>query len=233
MRLGRAAIAAFALFLMGGTFAHYLQDGPSRAIPAVILATALVALYVSASFPGLRRSRLSWVAGAMALLVYGPLPFLGEWWSAPGILLAATALGLLARPYALPAFGLVLLVEMAKSLALGDDPATALSWILTVAVASIPLAALTHFVETARVLYATRAELVAVEVAAQRARAMRELEGILGSRLDTIAARGHRVLDAADGEAESLRKELRDMLDVAREAQREMREFAHREQRLP
>ncbi len=106
-----------------------------------------------------------------------------------------------------------------------------MSWILTVAVAAVPLAALTHFAETARVLYETRAELVAVEVAAQRVRSMGELEEILGSRLDAIAQQGFRILGDADGNTE-IRQEAapHGMHDIAVEAQREMREFAHRVQ---
>lgn len=227
VRVGRAAIVAFALFLMAQTFAHYLQMPPGRAIPAVILGMAVVALYIWASFLGARGRRRWWVIGAMAVLVYLPLPFLGEWWSATGVFLAATALGFLAR-HALPAFALVLVVEVVKSLALGDEPAMAMSWILSVVVTSVPLAALTHFAETARALYETRAELAAVEVAAQRVRAMGELEKILGSRLDVIARQGGAVLGNADGEPETVKRQLRRMLDVALEAQREMREFAHR-----
>lgn len=224
----------FALFLMSLTFAHYIQDGSARRLPAVILATAVVALYVVASCAGpLGHRWRRWVVGAMAFLVYAPLPFLGAWWAASGVFLAAAALGLLARPYAPAAFALVILAEALKSAAFGEGLAGAMSWTLTVAVAAVPLAGLTHFAETARVLYATRAELVTVEVAAQRARAMHELEGILGSRLDAIAAQGHKVLGGADGDTETVKTELRHMLDVAREAQREMRGFAHREQRLP
>lgn len=228
MRVGRAAIVAFAFFLMSQTFANYIQNDPDRAVPGVILGAAVVALYVWASFLGARGRRRWWVVGAMTLLVYAPLPLLGEWWSVSGVFLAATALCFLARPYALPAFAVAIIGELVKSLALGDDAAAAMSWILTVVVASVPLAALTHFAETARVLYETRAELVAVEVAAQRVRAMGELEKILGSRLDTIARQGLAVLGNAEGEAEAVKKQLGRMLDVALEAQREMREFAHR-----
>ncbi|TKK89543.1 hypothetical protein FDA94_09130 [Herbidospora galbida] len=231
VRVGRAAVVAFALFLISQTFAHYIQNDPGRAVPAVILGAAVVALYAWAAM-GARGRRRWWIAGAMSVLVYAPLPLLGEWWAISGVFLAATALGFLSRRWALPAFALVLVVELPKSLALGDTPAMAMSWILIVAVASILLAALTRFAETARVLYETRAELVAAEVAAQRVRAMGELEGILGSRLDTIARQGFAVLGNADGDAETVRKQLRGMLDVALEAQREMREFAHRGQHL-
>ncbi len=227
MRVGRAAIVAFALFLMAQTFAHYMQLPPVRAIPAVVLGVAVVALYIWASFLGVRGRRRWWVVGGMTVLVYLPLPLLGEWWAATGVFLAATALGFLAR-HAVPAFVVVLIAELLKSLSFGDEPAVAMSWILSVAVTSVPLAALTHFAETARVLYETRAELVAVEVAAQRVRAMGELEKILGSRLDTIARQGFTVLGNAEGEAETVKKQLRRMLDVALEAQQEMREFSHR-----
>ncbi|WP_157555864.1 hypothetical protein [Herbidospora yilanensis] len=230
VRIGRAAVVAFSIFLMSRTYAHYLQDPPVRAALAVVLATAVIGLYATASFrPGRRRR---WILGAMVLLAYLPLPILGEWWAAAGVFLAAMTLVFLPRPWALPSFALVVVVEGGKSLALGDDLPSAVTWIMTVVISSIPLVALTRFAEMARVLYETRAELVAVEVAAQRARAMRELEGILGSRLDTIAVLGREILTGADGDAETLKKELRGMLAVAREAQREMREFAHREQRL-
>ncbi|WP_157522988.1 hypothetical protein [Herbidospora cretacea] len=229
VRIGRAAVIAFALFLMARTVAHYVQDPPVRAIPAVILTVAVIALYVWSGYLGRSRHRWRFVA-ASAVIVYLPLPLLGAWWAGAGIFLAATVLGFLSRWYALPAFGLVLLLELVKSLALGDDLMTALSWILTVAVAAVPLAALTHFAETARVLYETRAELVAAEVAAQRARAMGELEGILGSRLNAIAQQGFRILSDGDGNTEILRKQLHGIHDIAVEAQREMREFAHRVQ---
>ncbi|WP_433431135.1 hypothetical protein [Nonomuraea sp. CA-141351] len=228
VRLSRAAIAAFAVFLMGRTFAHYLQDGVSHRLPALILATAVVAIYVLAACATPDRRRRRWLIGAIVLLVYAPLPLLGEWWAASGVFLAAAALGLLSRPHALPAFVSVVLAEALKSMLLGDDLTEVMSWTLTVAAAAVLLAGLTHFTETARVLYATRAELVSVTVAAERARAMRELEGILGSRLDAIATQGHRVFTDADDE--SVKEELRRMLDMAREAQREMRGFAHREQ---
>ncbi|MGN9844162.1 hypothetical protein ACTMTI_39155 [Nonomuraea sp. H19] len=232
VRLSRAAIAAFAVFLMSRTFAHYLQAGVAHRFPALILATAVVALYVLAACTALSRRRRRWVMGAMALLVYAPLPLLGEWWAASGVFLAAAALGLLGRPYSLPAFVSVVFAEALKSMLLGDDLAEVMSWTLTVTVAAVLLAGLTHFAETARVLYTTRAELVSVMVAVQRARAMRELEGIVGSRLDAIAAQGHKVLADADGETETVKKELRRMLDVAREAQREMRGFLQQEQQF-
>ncbi len=232
IRLARVAIVAFALFLMSRTFAHYIEGGPARGIPAVVLATAVVVLYVLAGGAHPDRGRGKWVV-VMALLVYLPLPFLGEWWAAAGIFLAAAALGLLPRPYSLPVFALVVLAEALKSIAFGDGPTEVMSWTLTVAVAAVLLAGLTHFAQTARVLYETRAELAVAEVAAQRARAMGELEGVLGSRLEAIAAQGRKVMTVADGEAGGLREELRHMLDLAREAQSRMREFAHREQRIP
>ncbi|MFC0865105.1 hypothetical protein ACFHYQ_22690 [Sphaerimonospora cavernae] len=234
VRFGRAAVLAFAFVLMSRVFRHYIEDsGPDRWIPAVILLTAVVALYVATGFAGPLRDRRHWAVAAMALLVYAPLPFLGAWWATSGIFLAAAALGFLPRPFSLPAFALVLFAEAFKSRVLGDPPQEMMSWTLTVAVMAVCLAGLTHFAETARVLYATRAELVTFELSAQRARAMRELERVLGSRLDAIAAQGREVLRGADGEAENVKKELRDMLELAREAQREMRGFAHREQRMP
>ncbi|MFC4535351.1 hypothetical protein [Sphaerisporangium dianthi] len=232
VRLGRAAIVAFGLYLMSPTFVHYIEDSRSWQVPGVILATAVVALYIAAGCTGPRGPWHRWAVGVMALLVYLPLPLLGEWWAASAVFLAAMALGLLPRPYNLPVFLLVAIAETFKSMSLGDDLAGGLSWTLSVSVAAIPLAGLTHFAETARLLYATRAELAAVEVAAQRVRAMSELEGILGSRLDAIAGQGRRVLDGVDGESDVVKKELGRMLDMAREAQREMRGFAHREQRL-
>ncbi|MEV4581650.1 hypothetical protein AB0K16_51305 [Nonomuraea jabiensis] len=233
VRLGRAAIVAFAIYLIFPTFAYYIENPHPWRIPGVLLTIAALALYIAAGCTGPRGPWHRWAVGVMALLVYLPLPFLGEWWAASGVLLAAMALGILPRPYPLPAFLLVAVAETAKSMVLGDDLVGGLSWTLSVSVAAIPLAGLTHFAETARVLYATRAELAMVEVAAQRARAMGELEGILGSRIDAIAEQGRRVVAGVEGDAENVKKELGRMLDMAREAQREMRDFAHREQRLP
>lgn len=234
VRLGRAAIVAFAVYLISPTFAYYIETpGPAR-VPAIALALAVVALYIAASCTGPRGPWHRWSVGVMALLVYLPLPFLGEWWAASGVFLAALALGILPRPYPLPVFLLVGVAEMVKAAALGDDLSGGLSWVLSVSVAAIPLAGLTHFAETARVLYTTRAEFAAVEVAAQRARAMSELEGILVSRLDTIAEQGRRAAaEVADGDAEVVGKELGRMLDLARESQKEMRDFAHRTRRPP
>jgi hypothetical protein len=233
VRLGRAAIVAFAVYLISPTFAYYIETSLSRRIPGVVLAVAVVALYIAAGCTGPRGPWHRWAVGVMALLVYLPLPFLGEWWAASGVFLAAMALGILPRPYPLPAFLVVSVAETIKAILLGDDFAGGLSWTLSVSVAAIPLAGLTHFAETARVLYTTRIEFATVEVAAQRARAMRELEGILGSRLDAIAEQGRRVVADVEGDAEIVKKELGRMLDTARESQREMRGFAHREQRLP
>lgn len=233
VRIGRAAIVAFALYLMTPTFVHYIEDARPARIPGAVLAAVVVALYIAAGCTGPRGPWHRWAVGVMALLVYLPLPFLGEWWAASSVFLTAMTLGLLPRPYPLPAFALVAVAETFKSMALGDVLAGGLSWTLSVAVAAIPLAGLTHFAETARVLYATRAELATVEVAAQRARTVRELEAILGSRLDAIAEQGRAVLSGVDGEAAAVRTELGRMLDMAREAQTEMRGFAHREQRLP
>ncbi|MEV6981436.1 hypothetical protein AB0M95_09280 [Sphaerisporangium sp. NPDC051017] len=236
VRIGRAAIVAFAVYLMIPTFAHYIDDtGASRAA-GVVLATAVVALYIATGCTGPRGSWHRWAVAAMALLVYLPLPYLGDWWAASGVFLAALALGVLPRPYSPAVFALVTVAETLKSMAFGDVLTESLSWTLSVAVAAIPLAGLTHFAETARLAYATRAELATAEVAAQRARAMLELEAVLGSRLDAIARQGRRVLagtDGMDGDAEIVKKELGLMLAMAREAQREMRDFAHREQRLP
>ncbi|MGW0203531.1 hypothetical protein [Nonomuraea sp. NPDC003201] len=233
VRLGRAAIVAFAIYLIFPTFAYYIENPHPWRIPGILLAVAVLALYIAAGCTGPRGPWHRWAVGVMALLVYLPLPFLGEWWAASGVFLAAMALGLLPRPYPLPAFLLVAVAETAKSMVLGDDLVGGLSWTLSLSVAAIPLAGLTHFAETARVLYATRAELAMVEVAAQRARAMGELEGILGSRIDAIAEQGRRAVAGVEGDAENVKKELGRMLDMAREAQREMRGFAHREQRLP
>jgi hypothetical protein len=233
VRLGRAAIVAFTVYLIIPTFAYYIETPHPWRIPALALASLVVALYIAAGCTGPRGPWHRWAVGVMALLVYLPLPFLGEWWAASGVFLAAMALGILPRPYPLPVFLLVVVAETLKAILLGDDLVKGLTWTLSVCVAAIPLAGLTHFAETARVLYATRAELAAVEVAAQRARAMRELEGILGSRLDAIAEQGRRVVAGVEGDAETVKKELGRMLDMAREIQREMRGFAHREQRLP
>ncbi|GLW05837.1 hypothetical protein Misp01_09670 [Microtetraspora sp. NBRC 13810] len=231
VRLSRATIAAFAVFLMGRTFAHYLQEGVAHRVAALVLAAAVVVLYVLAACttPDPRRRR--WLLGTMALLVYLPLPLLGEWWAASGVLLAAAVLGLLPRPRSLLAFVAVVLAEAVKAALLGDDLAEVLSWTLTVAVAAVLLAGLTHFAETARVLYATRANLASAMVSAERARATRKLEAVLGSRLDAIAAQGRRVLTGTDDE--TVRNELNHLLDMAREAQRETRGFAHREQQSP
>ncbi|WP_043622383.1 hypothetical protein [Nonomuraea candida] len=233
VRLGRTAIAAFAVYLISPTIAYYIETPLPRRVPALVLAAAVVALYIAAGCTGPRGPWHRWAVGVMALLVYLPLPALGEWWAASGVFLAAMALGVLPRPYPVPAFLLVAVAETVKSILLGDDLAGGLSWTLSVSVAAIPLAGLTHFAETARILYLTRIEFAKAEVAAQRARAMRELEGILGSRLDAIAEQGHRVVAGMDGDAEIVRKELNTLLDITRESQREMRGFAHREQRLP
>ncbi|MET7338900.1 hypothetical protein [Nonomuraea sp. NPDC005650] len=233
VRLGRAAIVTFAVYLIFPTFAYYIENPHPWRIPGILLTIAVLALYIAAGCTGPRGPWHRWAVGVMALLVYLPLPFLGEWWAASGVFLAAMALGILPRPYPLPVFLLVGVAEAVKSIALGDDLVGGLSWTLSVTVAAIPLAGLTHFAETARVLYATRAELAMVEVAAQRARAMGELEGILGSRIDAIAEQGRRVVADVEGDAETVKRELGRMLDMAREAQKEMRGFAHREQRLP
>ncbi|GGK97731.1 hypothetical protein Sme01_61340 [Sphaerisporangium melleum] len=233
VRVGRAAIVTFALYLISPTLFHYIEQARLASVPAVVLATAVVALYIAAGCTGPRRSWHRWSVGVMALLVYLPLPLLGEWWAASGVFLVAMVLGLLPWRLSLPVFVLVCAAETLKSMALGDGLPGGVTWTLTVLVAAVPLAGLTHFAETARELYATRAELVTVEVAAQRARAMRELEGILGNRLDAIADQGRRVVAGVDGDAETVKKELAHMLDMAREAQKEMRGFAHREQRLP
>jgi hypothetical protein len=225
VRLSRAAVAAFAVFLMGSTFAHYLQDGVAHRLLALVLAAAVVTLYVvtACTAPGRRRRR--WSLGAMAFLVYAPLPLLGEWWAAPGVFLASAVLALLAAPHSLPVFVAVILAEAVKAVLLGDVFREVLSWTLTAAAAAVLLAGLTHFAETARLLYETRADLAGAMVAAQRARATRELEVILGRRLDVIAAQGHKVLAGTDVE-----NDLGRMLAMAREAQREVRGFAHREQ---
>ncbi|SEH02063.1 hypothetical protein SAMN05444920_123119 [Nonomuraea solani] len=233
VRLGRATIVAFAVYLIIPTFAHYAESPQPGRVEGLVLAIAVLALYIAAGCTGPRGPWHRWAVGIMALLVYLPLPFLGEWWAASGVFLAAMALGILPRPYPLPAFLLVAVAETIKAMALGDVLWEGLSWTLSVSVAAIPLAGLTHFAETARLLYTTRIEFAALEVAAQRARAMSELEGILGSRLDAIAEQGRRVVADVDGDTEVVRKELGRMLDMARESQREMRSFAHREQRLP
>lgn len=233
VRLGRAAIVAFALYLIIPTFVYYFETPLLTSIVGPGLAVAVLAVYIATGCTGPRGRWHRWAVGIMALLVYLPLPLLGEWWAASGVFLAAMTLGLLPRPYALPAFLIVAAGETVKAMALGDDLPGALSWVLSVTVAAIPLAGLTHFAETARVLYTTRAELARVEVAAQRARAMLELEGILGSRLDAIAQQGRRVAANMEGDAEVIKKELNRMLDMARESQKEMRDFAHRTQRLP
>ncbi|WP_157570226.1 hypothetical protein [Microtetraspora malaysiensis] len=144
--------------------------------------------------------------------------------------LASMALGLLRRPYSFVVFAAVIVAEFPVALLLGDAPPAALYTALLVVVVALPLYGLTRFAETARTLYETRAELVAAEVDGQRVRIAGELQALLGERLDDIGTRGARALAQVDGDPERLREELSGMLTLARDVQREMRDFAHREQ---
>ncbi|SDL13010.1 Histidine kinase [Nonomuraea maritima] len=232
LRVSRAAIALLALAFFARSLLHLASTGPVLLrVAGVLLGVLVLALYVLVVVTGpAPRGRLPALA-VMVLLAYVPLAFLGEWWTAV-IYLAAMTLTLLPLPYSVLAFTLVVAGEVPTALLFGDSLAEAVYSALRVAMPAVLLHSLSRFAGAAKAMYETRAQLVVAEVGRERERIAAELHTVLGERLTELRRQGERALQHVDGDDARLREELAGMLTLARDAQREMREFAYREQQL-
>ncbi|MEV4100538.1 histidine kinase dimerization/phosphoacceptor domain-containing protein [Nonomuraea sp. NPDC049649] len=232
LRVSRAAVAMLAVAFFLRPLVELASSGPVLLrVAGVVLGVLVLVLYITVAVTGLPPGRRLWALAAMTLLAYPPLAFLGPWWTAV-IFLAAMALTVLPLPYSVLGFGLVILGEVPTGLAFGDSLPEALYSALRVAMPALLLYCLARFAMTAKEMYDTRAMLMAAEVERERERVAAELHAVLGERLAELRRQGERAQAKLEGDGCDPRAELGRMLLLARDAQQEMRAFAHREQQL-
>jgi hypothetical protein len=172
----------------------------------------------------------------LALLAYVPVPVFGPWWLSVSALPAALALTVLPAPISGGVFALAGLAAIPAAWASGagsDPPMHAVAvppmYAVAVLVSGLLLSVLARYVETARTLRRTCPETVAAEVARSRARTDRRLADLLRARLAEIEARGTRVRLLLDENDPAATAELAETAALAKDTQRVLREFAHRE----
>jgi two-component system sensor histidine kinase DesK len=205
-------------------------SGP--AVVAIPLGLVVLALQLRHSFAiarGRRPRGVWWTMGALAVLVYLPLPWFGWGWVAmQASLMASMPLVLRGWPLAVALAAPVLGTDLAVVRLLTDHPvATVAYWVIdetfTLVVLPAALYGSARLVRVLDELRATRAELAALAVGRERLRVSRDLHDLLGQSLSAVSLKGDLAIRLLGRDPPAARAEIEGLTGVAREALRGVR----------
>jgi two-component system, NarL family, sensor histidine kinase DesK len=211
--------------------------GPRQSAALVVpLALAIAALQLRHSFAAARGAVPRYwpvTLGALALLVWVPLPwFKFDWTSMQWMFMASAAMLLRGRlrvvAIAAPAVGTALWAVFMTQLRFHEPHQDSIFWFLYWATSllggTVCIYGASQLVGAVDELFATRAELAHSTVGHERARLSRDLHDLLGQSLSAVSLKGDLALALLRSNAkEAAENEIRDLVDVARQAIRDMR----------
>ncbi|MFC7615892.1 sensor histidine kinase [Actinokineospora soli] len=172
--------------------------------------------------PGMRLA----VLGVLAVLVYGPLPWLGSaWYSVPGFL-AGSALLLLRPAAGWLVFIAVLVSVPAIKAANLVHPLLVVNVAGSTLITGLVVFGLTWMARAVHQLHAVRVELARIAVAEERLRFARDLHDLLGLSLSAITLKAELAQRLMPIDRDRADNELAEITDIARHALSDVRKVA-------
>ncbi|TDD22359.1 sensor histidine kinase [Nonomuraea diastatica] len=207
----------------------YFQHGAGYGVLATIAITAVVTTYSLNMRAALRDGRpplfpLTLVLQAIATYLPELLP--GGWSAVAAPMLAGTLLVFLPLRWGGALVGLMMVYEGAVLTFSGALPVIVAFYVVTVPTTGAMTYALVRFVRVTAELEEARAELADAAVLKERLRISRDLHDGLGRSLTAIALKGDLAARLMDGDPGSARAEVGQLVQVAREAAKDVRQVA-------
>lgn len=217
-----------------------LENPPPGPWLVAALALAIAGLQLRHSFAASRGElprRWPLTLTALGLCVFVPLPWFGiDWASSVWFFVASVAMLLTGRLrlllVAAPIVGTAVWAALTSALVDHATIATDLYylpyWTVAILGGALCLYAASHLVRAVEELFATRAELAESVVGQERVRLSRDLHDLLGQSLSAVSLKGDLALALLrGGSGSAAEEEIRSLVDVAREALRDIRHVVH------
>ncbi|HEX8869079.1 MAG TPA: histidine kinase [Lentzea sp.] len=237
-RLAYLVISVVFANYLGNAFFYVLQAGATPARIAGSLACLFSIGYLQLgvfSRPGanLRSTKAYLALGALALLVFVPVPFFpNAWGGMPGFLAGSALLVLRGRTRWLVLGAAALANAVTKSPYVPDFFVLSY-YLLSSMVAGLVVYGLSRLPSLVQQLETARSELADLAVSRERLRFARDLHDLPGVSLAAITLKVELARRQVGEHAERARKELEEILGIAREALRAVRAVASSYRELP
>ncbi|MGW6932590.1 sensor histidine kinase [Lentzea sp. NPDC054927] len=230
-RLAYVVISVVFANYLGNAFFYVLQAGvtPVRIVGslACLLTIGYLQLRVF-SRPGadLRSGRAYLALGAMALMVFVPVPFFPNAWSGMPGFFAGSALLVLPGRVRWLVFGAVALINGVIKYLVVQNVAELAYYVLTPVVSGLVVYGLSRLPSLVRQLETARSELADLAVSQERLRFARDLHDLLGFSLSAITLKVELARKLVGEHTERAMRELTEILGIAREALTDVRAVA-------
>ncbi|WP_324187920.1 sensor histidine kinase [Streptomyces eurocidicus] len=162
-----------------------------------------------------------------ALLTYAPLFALGLTWAGMPGFLAGSALLILEPPLSIAAFAAAAALTGTCTLLAGQQPLGVAIGVLSCGVNGLMVYGVTRIASWSAEVRRARDEVARLAVEGERLRVARDLHDLLGYSLSAITLKGELVARLVDKDPERARTELREVLDISRQALADVRCVAH------
>ncbi|MEU7480430.1 histidine kinase [Lentzea sp. NPDC042327] len=230
-RLAYVVISVVFANYLGNAFISVLQTGVEPAWTAGALACLLAIGFLqlrvfSRPSANLRSGKAYLALGAMAALVYAPMPLLHSAWAGMPGFFAGSALLVLPGRVRWVVFGVVALSNGAIQAAYVDSPSSLAYYVLSPLVAGLVVYGLSRLPSLVKQLETVRSELAELAVSQERLRFARDLHDLLGFSLSAITLKVELARRLIGEQTERALRELAEVLGIAREALTDVRAVA-------
>lgn len=202
------------------------QSAPNAGLALLALA-GVALLQFRHTWHGLRGEppvTWSWTLSLQVLLSYAPAPLAGDAWLGVPSFLAASMLIILRPPLSYATFAGVVVAEVPFALLTHDDPGDVAYATLGVALTGVVVFGLVRMATLVWEVHRLRATLAHRAVDVERLRFARDLHDVLGHQLCAIALKGELAAAVLHTRPEVAERELNEVIGLAREAHRDIRE---------
>ncbi|MBT2383931.1 histidine kinase [Streptomyces sp. ISL-11] len=158
-----------------------------------------------------------------ALLTYAPLLALGLTWAGMPGFLAGSALLILEPPLSFAAFGVAAALTGLCAMLAGQQPLGIAIGVLSCGVNGLMVYGVTRMASWSAEVRRARDEVARLAVEGERLRVARDLHDLLGYSLSAITLKGELVARLFDKDAARAHAELREVLDISRQALADVR----------
>jgi signal transduction histidine kinase len=230
-RLAYVVISVVFVNYLLDSFLDVLKVGtpPPGAAAALVCLLAIGYLQLRVfSRPGadLRSGRAYLALGALATLVYAPLPFFPDAWANMPGFLAGSALLVLPNRLRWLVYGAVALSNGLVQAWDAQDPSTQAYYLISSLVAGLVVYGLSRLPSLVKQLETARSELAELAVSQERLRFARDLHDLLGFSLSAITLKVELARKLIGQQTERALRELAEILGIAREALTDVRAVA-------
>ncbi|MET9229877.1 histidine kinase [Lentzea sp. NPDC003310] len=230
-RLAYAVISVVFANYLGNAFLYVLEAGATTARVVTSLALLFSIAYLQLgvfSRPGtdLRSGRARLALGALAVLVFAPVPFFPTAWGGMGVFLAGSVLLVVPGRVRWIVFVAAALANPASKISFGIPPSVMAYYAASSLTAGLAVYGLSRLPTLVHQLETTRSELADLAVARERLAFARDLQDLLGVGLATItlkAGLAGRLIGERTGRAA---EELARIIDLSRQALADVRAVA-------